>query len=117
MIEYPHDFPDLARARVERTIAEAELSFRPVDDRSAVFFVLGIFEVFVWELTEILIRQPAHWTAEKLRSDTAAFLDRLVEQAYVDKYPHTDLRVHRSSLLPGDISYRDSRRGGKRLQG
>ena len=53
MIEYPPDFPSQARAAVERAMAEAEL-----DAFDAISFVLGAFEVFVWELSEIVTRDP-----------------------------------------------------------
>jgi hypothetical protein len=66
MITYPPDFPPRAGAEVERALAEAELSFTP-DRDGAIFFVLEVFEVFVSELTEIVIRQQEQWTAERLR--------------------------------------------------
>ena len=110
MIEYPPDFPPRARAAVERTFAEAEL-----DADGALSFVLEVFEVFVWELTELMMRQPDRRTGEQLRSQTEAFLDRVIERAYV-RYP-TNLRTARTSLLPGDITYINARQASKGLNG
>ena len=85
MIEYPSSFPRSARDKVETAIAKAEMDFA-ANQCTLVLFVLGIFEVFLWEFTEVVFNdQPEHLSAEVFRRDTRQFLDRLIEQAHADK--------------------------------
>jgi hypothetical protein len=102
MIQYPSDFPAAARAAVEREIADAELN-----GRGSGMFVLAVFEQFVWELTEIVCQRPREWTAERLRSETEGFLDRLVAYAFRRFPPNSG--PYRQEHLPfsGYIQYAD----------
>jgi hypothetical protein len=68
--------------------------------------VLQVFETFVWELTEDVCRRQDHWPADRLRSEAAGFLDRLIKHVYWE-YPQ-------SVPVPGDVIYRDT--GAVRLQ-
>ena len=98
MIEYPPHFPPRARARVERAMAHVEFKMSravtkniSVGLKQSIYSVLVVFERFVWELTDILPQQPGQWTAERLRSETTTFFDRLIEHVY----------THSASLTPG----------------
>ena len=110
MIEYPSSFPRSSRDKVETAIAKAEMDFA-ANQRSVVLFVLGIFEVFLWEFTEVVFNhQPERLSAEIFRRDTRQFLDGLIEQVHTDK-PPSALRRQKTSLLPGDITYTDFSEG------
>ena len=119
MIHYPSAFSDAARAKVEQALAQAELSWATEENRIAprpfrpradlgpeahrvVFFVLEVFDAFVYELTDILISDPPKWSAESLRVCATDFLDDLVKHAYAGKAP-------RAAVLPQPLALSDFR--------
>ena len=79
MLDYPHDFPPAARARVERAIGEATFS---VGSGNAVLFVRKIFDAFLFELTETATGQDTR-PQDRLTA-APAFLNHLIEQVFGD---------------------------------
>ena len=111
MIDYPSHLPASVRARVERALSEAERSFaerKRQDVQRVIHFVLEVFEVFLWELTEAVRCQRERWTPERFRQESTRFLDGLIDQAYRDKLPTTIHRRCKTALVTGDITFYDS---------